>query len=48
VPVSVVQRGVQGAGRVIVVPDHDHTCCWEASWQAILAEVERFRRAARR
>lgn len=48
VPVSVVQRGVQGAGRVIVVPDHDHTCCWEASWPAILAEVERFRRAARR
>jgi pimeloyl-ACP methyl ester carboxylesterase len=39
VPVEVVRRGVTGAGRLVVVPHHEHVCCWEAAWPAILTEV---------
>jgi pimeloyl-ACP methyl ester carboxylesterase len=46
VPVDVVRRGAVGAAQLIVVPDHDHVCCWERAWPAILAEVERAARAA--
>ena len=34
---TVVAR--QGNARVVVVPDFDHTCCWERVWPEILAGV---------
>lgn len=40
VPTDIVRRGVTGAGRLVVVPEFDHVCCWAASWPKILREVE--------
>jgi len=48
VPVDVVRKGVTGAGRVVVMPNYDHVCCWEKAWPSILAEIERATRAATR
>jgi hypothetical protein len=41
VPVDVVRRGFAGTGRLVVLPDFDHVCCWETAWSAILDELER-------
>jgi len=39
VPEEVVARGSIDPGTVIVVPAYDHTCCWEAFWPALLADL---------
>ena len=39
VPADIVRRGVTGAGRLVVVPEFDHVCCWAARWPWILNEV---------
>jgi hypothetical protein len=39
VPLNVVRRGATETAHLIVVPDYDHVCCWEAAWPAILDEV---------
>jgi hypothetical protein len=41
VPERVVARGSIDPGTVIVIPSYDHTCCWEAIWPTLLADVER-------
>ncbi len=41
VPVAVTRRGMTGSAALVVVPDHDHRCCWTKLWRAILAELER-------
>jgi pimeloyl-ACP methyl ester carboxylesterase len=41
VPADIVRRGVSGSGRLVVVPEFDHVCCWAAAWPRILGEVER-------
>ncbi len=40
VPADIVRRGVTGEGRLVVVPEFDHVCCWAANWPRILSEVE--------
>ena len=40
VPADIVRRGITGTGRLVVVPEFDHVCCWAASWPKILREVE--------
>lgn len=39
VPVDVVRLGINGPGRLVVVPQFDHVCCWQEAWPAILDEV---------
>jgi len=39
VPSDIVRRGVTGEGRLVVVPEFDHVCCWAANWPQILSEV---------
>jgi len=34
-----VRRGVTGAGRLVIVPEFDHVCCWASRWPRILSEV---------
>jgi pimeloyl-ACP methyl ester carboxylesterase len=41
VPVDIVRRGVSGSGRLVVEPEFDHVCCWQAAWPQILSDVER-------
>jgi pimeloyl-ACP methyl ester carboxylesterase len=41
VPKEVVARGLVDPDTLIVIPSYDHTCCWDAIWPALLAEVER-------
>jgi hypothetical protein len=40
VPADIVRRGVTGHGRLVVVPEFDHVCCWVTRWPRILGEVE--------
>jgi pimeloyl-ACP methyl ester carboxylesterase len=40
VPADIVRRGVT-SGRLVVVPEFDHVCCWAARWPRILSEVEK-------
>ncbi len=40
VPADIVRRGVTGTGRLVVVPEFDHVCCWSTRWPQILGEVE--------
>jgi pimeloyl-ACP methyl ester carboxylesterase len=39
VPVDLVRRAAPPADRVVVMPDYDHVCCWDAAWPRILADV---------
>ena len=41
VPQNVVPYDTIDSGTVTVIPSYDHTCCWEAIWPTLLAEVER-------
>jgi hypothetical protein len=41
VPTDIVRRGVTGGGRLVVVPEFDHVCCWALRWPRILSEVEK-------
>jgi hypothetical protein len=41
VPKQVTLRGPIDPDTVIVMPTYDHTCCWEAMWPTLLADVER-------
>jgi hypothetical protein len=31
VPAEIVWRGVRGRARLVVMPGHDHVCCWESA-----------------
>ncbi len=41
VPAAIVARGPIDPDTVITIPSYDHTCCWEAMWPNLLAEIER-------
>ncbi len=41
VPRAIVERGPVAPGSVVVLPGHDHACCWAASWRAVLEDLER-------
>jgi len=41
VPREVVARGTIDPRWVIVIPDYTHTCCWEALWPSVVADVDR-------
>ena len=41
VPPNVVPYDTIDSGTVTVIPSYDHTCCWEAIWPTLLADVER-------
>ena len=41
VPMEVVARGPIDQRRLLVIPSFDHTCCWEAIWPALLADIDR-------
>ena len=40
VPKHVVARGPIDPNTLVVIPSYDHTCCWETTWPAVLAEVD--------
>jgi hypothetical protein len=41
VPRHVVARGLIDRGPLIVIPDYDHTCCWETMWAGLVDEIDR-------
>jgi len=43
VPEHVVARGPIDPNTLVVIPSYDHTCCWETTWPAVLAEVDQAR-----
>ena len=47
VPEKVVRRGRIEPETVVVIPSFDHTCCWEAVWTTVLADIGRETRSAR-
>ena len=39
VPAEIIRRGITGRGRLVVVPEFDHVCCWASRWPRMLSEV---------
>jgi hypothetical protein len=42
VPVSLIQPTVlhQYSAQLVVIPEFDHTCCWEKIWPSVLKNIE--------
>jgi hypothetical protein len=44
VPVSLIQPTVlhQYSARLVVIPEFDHTCCWEKIWPSVLSNIQSY------
>lgn len=42
IPVSLIQPTVlrQHSARLVVIPEFDHTCCWEKIWPSVLKNIQ--------
>jgi hypothetical protein len=42
IPVSLIQSTVlhQYSAQLVVIPEFDHTCCWEKIWPSVLKNIQ--------